>query len=48
MTTMSITGPGLAGVLRMTWVQDHLVHVLHHSRTETSGTWTGLAWPARP
>lgn len=46
MTTMSITGPGLTGVLRMTWVQDHLAHVLDHSRTdETPGTWTGQACP---
>ena len=30
----------------MTWVQDHLAHVLDHSQTdETSGTWTGLACP---
>lgn len=30
----------------MTWVQDHLAHVLDHSHTdETVGTWTGLACP---
>jgi hypothetical protein len=46
MTAIAITGVGLTGVLRMTWVQDNLAHVLHHSHTdETSGTWTGLACP---
>ena len=44
MTAMAITGMGLTGVLRITWVQDNLAHVLDHSQTdETSGTWTGLA-----
>ncbi len=47
MTTIGITGPGLTGVLRMTWVQDQLAHVINYSRTdETTGTWTGLACPA--
>ena len=46
MTAIGITGMGLTGVLRMTWVTDHLAHVLEHSQTdETSGTWTGLACP---
>ena len=46
MTAIAITGMGLTGVLRMTWVQDNLAHVLDHSHTdETSGTWTGLACP---
>jgi hypothetical protein len=46
MTAIAITGLGLTGVLRMTWAQDNLAHVLDHSRTdETSGTWTGLACP---
>jgi hypothetical protein len=46
MTAMAITGMGLTGVLRITWVQDNLAHVLHHSQAdETSGTWTGLACP---
>ena len=28
-------------MLRMTWVRDHLAHVLDHSQTdEPSGTWT--------
>ena len=46
MTATSIPGPGLSGVLRMTWVRDQLAHVLDHSSTdETSGTWTGLACP---
>ncbi len=47
MTGITITGMGLTGVLRMTWVQDNLAHVLDHSQAdETSGTWTGLACPA--
>jgi hypothetical protein len=46
MTAMAITGMGLTGVLRITWLQDNLAHVLHHSQAdETSGTWTGLACP---
>jgi len=46
-TAIAITGMGLTGVLRMTWVQDNLAHVLDHSHAdETSGTWTGLAGPA--
>jgi hypothetical protein len=46
MTAIAITGLGLTGVLRMTWVHDNLAHVLDHSDTdETSGTWTGLACP---
>ena len=46
MTAISITGMGLTGVLRITWVHDNLAHVLDHSHTdETSGTWTGLACP---
>jgi hypothetical protein len=47
MTTIGITGAGLTGVMRMTWVRDDLAHVLDHSHTdETSGTWTGQACPA--
>ena len=46
MTAIAITGMGLTGVLRTTWVHDNLAHVLHHSHTdEPSGTWTGLACP---
>ena len=46
MTAIGITGLGLTGVVRMTWVQDDLAHVLEHARTdETSGTWTGRACP---
>jgi hypothetical protein len=46
MTTLAITGMGLTGVLRLTWVQDNLAHVLEHCETdEPSGTWTGLAGP---
>lgn len=46
MTALAITGMGLTGVLRLTWVQNSLAHVLDYSQAdETSGTWTGLAWP---
>jgi hypothetical protein len=46
MTALAITGMGLTGVLRLTWVQDNLAHVLETSHTDaTSGTWTGLACP---
>ena len=48
MTAFAITGMDLTGVLRITWVHDNLAHVEDHSHTdETSGTWTGLACPAR-
>jgi hypothetical protein len=48
MTAIAITGMGLTGVLRITWIQDNVAHVLDHSRTdETPGTWTGLACPGR-
>ena len=47
MTAIAISGMGLTGVLRMTWAQDNLAHVLDHSHTdETSGSWTGLACPS--
>ncbi len=42
MTRIGITGPGLTGVLRMTWVQDHLAHVLDHSRTDETPC---TSWP---
>ena len=46
MTAIAISGMGLTGVLRLTWVQDNLAHVLDYSQAdETSGTWTGLACP---
>ena len=46
MTALAITGMGLTGVLRLTWVHDNLTHVLDYSQAdETSGTWTGLACP---
>jgi hypothetical protein len=39
-----IEGAGLRGVMRLTWVEDHLAHVLDHCETEEpSGAWTGLA-----
>ena len=44
MTSSCITAPGLSGVLRMTWVDVDLAHVLEHAGTdEPPGTWTGLA-----
>ena len=46
MAAGGITGTGICGVLRMTWRQDGLAHVLDHCETdETSGTWAGLACP---
>jgi hypothetical protein len=46
MTDASINGARLSGVLRLTWMSDHLTHVLEHSQTdEPTGTWTGLACP---
>jgi hypothetical protein len=45
MTALAISGMGLTGVLRLTWVQDNLAHVLDYSQAdETSGP--GPAWPA--
>ena len=39
--------PGLGGVLRLTWVADHLEHVIRQSQSvEPAGIWTGLACPA--
>ena len=41
MTAIAISGMGLTGVLRLTWVQDNLAHVLDYSQAdETTGTWT--------
>jgi hypothetical protein len=46
MAGTGIEGAGLSGVLRLTWVSDHLAHVLEHSQAdEPTGTWTGLACP---
>ena len=45
MTAIAITGMGLTGVLRITWVQDNLAHVLNHSRP-TKPPAPGPAWPA--
>ena len=46
MTGTGTEEPRLGGVLRLTWVTDHLAHVLEHSQSdEPSGTWTGLACP---
>jgi hypothetical protein len=39
-----IEGAGLRGVVRLTWGEDHLAHVLDHCQTgEPAGAWTGLA-----
>ena len=49
MTALAITGMGLTGVLRLTWVHDNLAHVIEHGQTdETSGTWTIWAGLPRP
>ncbi len=46
MANSGSTAAALSGTMRMTWVQDHLTHVLEHCETdEPSGTWTGLAGP---
>jgi hypothetical protein len=46
MANSGSTAAALSGTMRMTWVQDHLAHVLEHAETdEPSGTWTGLACP---
>jgi hypothetical protein len=46
MADTSIDGTKLTGVLRLTWMSDHLAHVREHSQTgEPTGTWTGLACP---
>jgi hypothetical protein len=46
MADPSIDGARLGGVLRLTWMSDHLAHVLGHTLTdEPTGTWTGLACP---
>ena len=50
MTAIAISGMGLTGLLRLTWVQDNLAHVLDYSQAdETSGTWTNPGLPrSRP
>jgi hypothetical protein len=46
MTGTSAEGLGLTGTLRLTWVNDHLAHILEHGQAdEANGTWTGLACP---
>jgi hypothetical protein len=41
MSGSEVEGPGLGGAVRLTWVSDHLAHVLEHSRAdEPTGTWT--------
>ena len=41
MTAIAIDGMGLTGVLRLTWVQDNLAHVLDHSRQGALGVLGG-------
>lgn len=42
--TVRVSGAGLTGVLRLTWVRDDLAHVLQHAGTdEPTGTWIGQA-----
>jgi hypothetical protein len=46
MTTINISGAGLTGTLRLTWLTDNLAHITEHAGTdEPSGTWTGHASP---
>jgi TrwC relaxase len=46
MAAGGIEGAGLRGVMRVTWVSDHLAHVLNHGEMgEPPGAWTGLACP---
>lgn len=45
-TSFGISGAGLTGTLRFTWVTDSMAHVIDHADAdEPSGTWTGLACP---
>lgn len=42
MTGGRIEGAGLRGLMRLTWVEDHLAHVLDRGGTgEPAGAWTG-------
>lgn len=44
--TIEITGAGLTGTLKLTWVHDDLAHVFGLAGPdEPTGTWTGLACP---
>ena len=46
MAGISIEGVGLGGVLRLTWVSDHLVHVLSTAGpTSLADTWSDLPCP---
>jgi hypothetical protein len=49
-TTIGITGVGLTGVVRLTWIRDNVASVLDHSHAdETSGSGRHYAslpgWP---
>jgi hypothetical protein len=45
MASIGTQGPGLRGILRLTWVTDRLAYVLEADAGEGNGTWTGLARP---
>jgi hypothetical protein len=46
MTATGTEDGWLGGALRLTWVTDHLAHVLEHCEAgEASGTWAGLTCP---
>lgn len=48
MSSIAISGGGMTGTLRLTWVRDKLSHVIEHAgNDEPTGTWTGLACPER-
>lgn len=46
MAGIGTQGPGISGALGLTWVTDHLAHVIGSSEAdEYIGTWTGLPSP---
>jgi hypothetical protein len=46
MSGSEVERPGPGGTVRLTWVFEHLAHVLEHSRADApAGTWTSLACP---
>jgi len=43
-TAIRISGAGLTGALRLTWIRDNLTHVIDHANAdEPTGTWIGSA-----